>query len=349
MDRGTIATLAVLCVVICARPPVPLYWDEHVWLAKARLGSLALREAALDPHGDLVPRGYPIVASVGQSLLALGREDLASLTGGAAALTVLSAAVTVTALPPGRAPAWALGLLAAPLVWPHLRSAHLDLIVGLLALALACTLATPHTRTAPTGHASIAIAFFLAGAKDEGLAHVLAVVLAHVVASPQRTRALRDAAPTLAGAAVAAVGWRWLASSHGVSDEDHALTLAGLTRWTELGLEVARAATDVTSFGLAWPIVLGVSMAALTSPAPRTRRLVGILAGQLGLLWLGLLVGSERLSAFTLDGTVTGRLLVQLAPMGAWLVCEALEELPAAARETDQSRTAKTTHGCQSG
>jgi len=39
-------------------------------------------------------------------------------------------------------------------------------------------------------------------------------------------------------------------------------------------------------------------------------------------------LGTERLLAFTLDGTVAARLLVQLAPTAAWLVCEVLASLP---------------------
>jgi hypothetical protein len=324
-DRVALLALAVFALAILVRAPVPLYWDEHVWLAKVRLGPVALREAALDPVSHVIPRGYPIVASLAESLFALGRADLDAITAGAAALGLLAASTTLTALPARRALAWTLALLTMPLLWIHLRSAYLDVIVGLLALTLALLL---QARSAHARHGAIAIAFVLAGAKDEGLAHVIAVTAAHVLAQATRREALREAAPSLTAALLAAGAWAALRAVHGVTSDDHALGLAGLTELGAIALELARAMTDLDSFGLAWPAALGASIAAFASDAPRSKRLALALVLQLLSLTAGLALGTDRVVAFTLDGTVAPRLLLQLAPLAAWLVCEVIVEVP---------------------
>lgn len=325
IDRVALLALAVFALAILLRTPVPLYWDEHVWLAKVRLGPLALREAALDPASHVIPRGYPIVASLAESLFALGRADLDAITAGAAALGVLAASTAISVLPPRRALAWTLALLTMPLLWIHLRSAYLDVIVGLLALTLALCL---QARSAHARHGAIAVAFVLAGAKDEGLAHVIAVTAAHVLSQTTRREALREAAPSLTAALLAAGAWAALRAVHGVTSDDHALGLAGLTDLGAIALELARAMTDLDSFGLAWPSALGASLAAFASDTPRSKRLALALLLQLLSLTAGLALGTDRVVAFTLDGTVAPRLLVQLAPLAAWLVCEVIVELP---------------------
>jgi hypothetical protein len=325
IDRGAAVVLVVLGLAIVVRMPVPIYWDEHVWLAKVRLGPLALREAALDPAQAVIPRGYPIVASLAQSLFAQGRDDLGAITAGAAALSLLAASNALGALPARRALGWLATLATMPLVWIHLRSAYLDAVVGLLALALALALPRPTTSAR---HGAIATAFLLAGAKDEGLAHVIAIACAHVLRSDARRRALGEAAAPL-GAGLLAVGsWAALRAAHGVLGGDHALDFAGFGQLGAIALELARALTDVLSFGLVWPFVLGAVAACSVTEAPRTRRLALTLTLQSGLLVGGLALGTENLVAFTLDGTVAPRLLVQLAPLAAWLCCEALVELP---------------------
>jgi hypothetical protein len=130
-----------------------------------------------------------------------------------------------------------------------------------------------------------------------------------------------------------------------VSNDDHNLSLAGLTQLGAIVLELARAATDVASFGFAWPIVLGLGTLAL---ARRDASAVTLLLQAL-LLGAGLVAGTEQLVAFTLDGTVAARLLVQLAPIACWVVSTAIDGGRERERAPTQRRTAKTTHGCQSG
>jgi hypothetical protein len=324
-DRTALLVLAFFALVVLLRAPTPLYWDEHVWLAKARLGPLVLREASLDPDGGVIPRGYPILASFAQSLLAAGREDLGALTAGATALGLLAVTAVIALLPPRRALAWTAALLTMPLVWIHLRSAYLDVTLGLLALALVRCL---DERSARARQGAIAVAFVLAGAKDEGLAHVIAVTAAHVLSQATRREALREAAPSLTAALLAAGAWAVLRAVHGVTSDDHALGLAGLTELGAIALELARAMTDLHSFGLAWPVALGASIAAFASDAPRSKRLALALLFQILSLTAGLALGTDRVVAFTLDGTVAPRLLLQLAPLAAWLVCEVIVELP---------------------
>lgn len=338
--RHVLALLGAGCLAIAWRPAAPLYWDEPIWLAKVRLGPLALREAALDPAGPLVPRGYPILASLAQSLFAAGREELWALVVGPAALAALALAVVLTLLPTRRALPWSLALLTMPLVWVHLRSAHLDLTVGLLALGL--WLALDRARGDVRAlHVAAPIACLLAGTKDEGLAHVLAVGLGHALSAPHR-RSLRDLAAPLLAALTASGGFRLLLWQHGVGNDDHALRLAGLPHAPEILLELTRAATDVASFGLAWPLALGTSIAACVRHAPDTRALAFVLGAQLATLSAGLLAGSERLLAFTLDGTVAARLLVQLAPVAACLVVAGLSELPRGAGAAPSTRAQRT-------
>jgi len=53
-----------LAAVAVLRPAMPMYWDDFVWLGKARIesGGLGhLRAAALDPDADVIPHGYPLL------------------------------------------------------------------------------------------------------------------------------------------------------------------------------------------------------------------------------------------------------------------------------------------------
>ncbi|MBN8612966.1 MAG: hypothetical protein J0L92_20410 [Deltaproteobacteria bacterium] len=327
--RGSLVALGIALVAITLRPAAPLFWDEPVWLAKVRLGPLVLREAALDPNGTLAPRGYPIVGSLAESLLACGREDLAATMAGAAALVGLSVACVLAVLPRRRVLAWCVAMLTMPLVWIHLRSAHLDLVVGLLSLAI--TLALSHAREGKRGalHAALPIAFLLAGTKDEGIVHVIAACLAHGLASRARPRdAARESGAVLLAALASFATFRVLLAVHGVSDDDHALAFAGISHAPAIAMELVRAGTDIASFGAAWPITIAMGLFVAMRPSmTKARALAGTLALQAGMLAVALLLGTERLVAFTLDGTVSARLLVQLAPTAAWLVCEALASL----------------------
>src|SRR5688572_674780 len=67
-DEGSrsigIAALVIAVALASLRPAYPLYWDEFVWLGKARLaarGWSALRDLSLTPGADVIPSGYPLL------------------------------------------------------------------------------------------------------------------------------------------------------------------------------------------------------------------------------------------------------------------------------------------------
>lgn len=324
-DRVALSILAVIALVAWARPAVPLYWDEHIWLAKVRLAAgdpLALRAAALDPSADVIPGGYPILASLAESFFAMLRADTASLVAGALALTVLAFAVAITMLPSERRVTWTLALALVPLAWIHVRSAHLDLVVGLLAVAVGAGLARSRGGDRGALHAAGLAAFLLAGTKDEGIAHVVALCAAHAVLARDRA-ATRDALSVVGAALVAALSWRALLAIHGVDAPDHAIQLAGLAAAPAIAAELVRAATDVASWGAAWPLAIAACVVLVTRDRGRGRYVAISLLAQAAVLAIGLLAGTERLRAFALDGTLANRLLIQLLPMAAWALAEA--------------------------
>ncbi|WP_157068873.1 hypothetical protein [Sandaracinus amylolyticus] len=319
--RAGLVVLGAAAAIVASRAPVPLYWDEHVWLAKVRMGALALRQAALDPAADLIPRGYPIVGSLAEIAFAMGRDDVPSMIAGAATLLLLCLALALSTMRADRRVAWALAIVLVPLVWVHARSAYLDLPIGLLALAIAAGLARAE-RWATC--AAMIAAFLLAGCKDEGVVHALAIASAHVVASRDRRRdAARDSALVIAAALVATLGWRVLLVTHGVANRDHALEGAGLSQAGALALELARAMCDVRSWGLAWPIAIGAAMASRLV-SPRASALAIAFVAQISALFVALLVGGERLTAFALGGTLANRWWMQVLPLAALLVVETI-------------------------
>lgn len=324
-SKSAVFVLVLFGAVACSRPAVPLYWDEHVWLSKVRLAgpfALSLRTMALDARADVVPHGYPILGSMAEAWFALGRVETSWLVAGATALVLLTLTAAVFSMPERRRIPWALALATAPLVWIHLRSAHLDLAVGFLALCFAMSLSQVRSgqRALPLAMSS---GFLLAGMKDEGLLHVLAIGVAHVLSSDERPRARRESALAIAPALVAAITWRTLLWTHGISMPDHALEGAGFSHAGAIASELVRAFTDIRSWGLVWPIVLGAAL--LSGVRESTARPLSV---ALTLSWValmaGLALGGERLVAFTLTGTVANRLLLQLAPLAAFVVVEVL-------------------------
>ena len=234
---------AVLTLVVVCRPATLTYWDSFVWLAKARIesdgGWGALRAAALDRSADVMPSGYPMLWPLAASWLSMGGHSMEALAAGAAAMTLvtlmlfLDAASEVAAFDPdpaGLKPRWApagLGLVAVtPLVLVHLRSAYADLPVGLLAatctLRLARGLERPGDAARDLSVAAIAAAA-LVGMKDEGMAHVAALVGAAVIVRLAMGARL-PLGPVMAMLTAAAIpfnGWRMLLLSHHVADVDH--------------------------------------------------------------------------------------------------------------------------------
>jgi hypothetical protein len=326
-SRDALVVLALLALVLFARPAAPLYWDESIWLAKARLATgdpFVLRAAALDPNADVVPRGYPILAPLATSLLALARGEIEALLAGSSALTWLGAASAIALLPGSRRVPWAVTIACVPFVWPHARSAYLDLPVGLFALALAAACARAIAGEAWAARIAVPMAFLLAGLKDEGLVHTLAIGVTALACAVRRGRfAAGRVVPAIGAALTSALTWHVLLWSNGVENRDHALEGAGLSAVAPLGRALFRAVCDVRSWGLAWPIILGAMVALGMRKSSEYRWLAATWACQLGALFVGVLVSSERVVEFALSGTLFPRMLVQLIPLGAWLVVEA--------------------------
>lgn len=319
-ERGAaLAIIAGGALVVWARPAVPLAWDEHVWLAKARLGALALRQAALDPSADVIPRGYPILASAAESVFALNRGDLAALVAGACAVSILSWATAIAMLPAERRLHVALALALVPLVVVHSRTAYLDLPVGLLSLAVLAAIARAREGDRGALHVAIATAFILAGTKDEGVIHVLAIALADTLSSKD---GLARPALVSGAALLAFTVWRALLARAGIASTDHALDLSGASDVASIFGALATTLTDLRSWGVAWPLAIAATALALRDPRSRLPALA--LASIAIALVLGIVLGSERLRAFALAGTLLPRVLIQLAPIAAWIVVDQL-------------------------
>jgi hypothetical protein len=208
-----------------------------------------------------------------------------------------------------RVPTWAwLTVLLTPLPWVHLRSAYVDLPVGLLAAALLGTL----LQEGRPSHIGWAAAVMLVAFKDEGLAHVVTATLAAVVAGRRRWV---WGPLVLAGAWV--VGWRVRLWTAGAANVDHAL---GWPVWREVvpvGVGLAQHATEMATWGVFWALAFG-ALVRLRGPYAGALRTALLL----GLSWMvmGLLVGTERMRAFAANGTLLNRLLIQLWPLAALAV-----------------------------
>jgi len=200
-----------------------------------------------------------------------------------------------------------IAVLAAPLVWVHLRATYLDLPVGLLGLALLGHLLQSEGRPSLV---TVAMAVALVAIKDDGLAHVLAATGAALAFGASRS--WRQAVPAVV--ALIAVGlWKWLAQQHGTAAVDHAID-GFAWQWIPTLVKLfALHATDVFSWGGFW----AVALAALVWPDPRLRPLRAMIV-LLALLMAGaLLIGPERVRVFAENGTLLNRLLLQLWPAAA--------------------------------
>jgi hypothetical protein len=163
----------------------------------------------------------------------------------------------------------------------------------------------------------------LAGVKDEGLPHVFAATLGALALS--RSRPLwPKLMPALLAVGVVAT-WRWQLRQHGVEVFDHAINAPAFEWLPTLGTLLARHATDVMTWGVFWPIALGVVLTRTrhgTSPALRATLLAG-----LGFIGLVLILGPERVRVFAENGTLINRLLLQWWPTAALLVWFELSSL----------------------
>jgi hypothetical protein len=303
--------LAVLAALVLARPWVPTGWDEFVWLGKARLeawGFGAGVAAAIDPAQRLIPPGYPPLWPATVGWLSLRTDALDAQVVAASLLVLLCAASAVEAWHErvGRPDLLALAVLATPLAWVHVRSTYVDLPVGLLGVALVGQL----VKGAP---AAVPMAVALVGFKDEGLAQVLAATVAALLVT--KAPRWRVALPAVTAAA-AALTWRWLTTSKGVQNADHAL---GLPLWswapTLVKLLVLHA-TDVFTWGVFWAVATACALRNLPED-PQGRAVRASLALGLLLSAGALLAGPERVRVFAENGTLINRLLMQLWPAAA--------------------------------
>lgn len=319
--------LAVVTLVIVIQPPIPIAWDELVWLARARVGTdgpSVLVERGLDPGGGLVPAGYPIGAGILQSLMACLDEDLHALTGGTGALVAFSCAVFALALAQSTIVSrrvTALVVVTTPILWVHLRTGMLDLPVGMLAGAFALAVHGAGRGDARLARLAPALAMLLAALKDEGAMHVVVIAGAALFDRAHR-RSLWPHAAASVMAAVLVVGcWRARLSSAGTAIEHHALMGFAVASLGELLREMVRAASDVPSFGGSLAMI-GVAAAAAFVSRHRS------LERALSLAWLGcasgtltaLLVGPDAVRSFAASGTLWPRLWLQLVPLGAVIV-----------------------------
>jgi hypothetical protein len=341
-----LAWLAVVISVIAIQPPIPIAWDELVWLARARVGSggpSVLVARGLDPGGGLVPSGYPIGAGVLQSLMACLDDDLNALTGGTGALVAFSCAVFALALaqtPVVSRRVAALVLVTTPLAWVHLRTGMLDLPVGMLAGAFALSVHGAGRGDAGLARLGPAIALLLAALKDEGAMYVVVIAATSLLDRSQRRSMLPHAMAGAAAALSIVIGWRARLALSGTAAEHHALVGLALGSVGALLAELVRAASDLASFGgsLAMVVVtVAVSLGPRSPPFVRALALawIGCIAGT----FAALLVGPDAVRSFAVSGTLWPRLLVQLMPLGTVLVGARWHRMPSPGPATGRDAT----------
>jgi hypothetical protein len=319
-ERLPLFALAALALVMLARPWVPTFWDEFVWLGKARLESLGFGagvRASLDASQHLVPAGYPPLWPLAVGWVSLGVDALEVHVVAASLLVWLCAAVALEAWWPRLEDAAGARLvtvavaLSTPFVLVHLRSVYVDLPVGLLGLALLGFLVTERLPLA------CVVAVVLAGVKDEGLTHVLAATLGALAVHGVRRPVLQWASPAVL-AVIAVVTWRWLLHTHGVVASDHALASPEFGWVGTFGALLVKHALDVWTWGVFWPVCL--AMAAARGERLEARGLGFALVANLAFMMVALLVGPERVRVFAENGTLLNRLLMQLWPLGVLVI-----------------------------
>jgi hypothetical protein len=222
----------------------------------------------------------------------------------------------------------AVAVVSAPFVFVHLRSVYVDLPVGLLIAALAALLVVPASRSSAVVVAVVAAA--LASAKDEGFVHVAVVATVAMVPALRARRASRLLSPLAAwvGAAVPFLAWRILLVEHGATDPDHGLGMPDLATVTPLLRIFASHALDLRSWGLFWPIAVGVVLSEVTRRDARggaARLFATMLACDVAAVFVGLTACPERVHEFAEAGTLVGRLLLQEAPLAILMVAEVVD------------------------
>jgi hypothetical protein len=333
-----LAALSILVAVALLRPASPVYWDELVWLAKARAAAGDLFDftaLALGADTPLVPRGYPLSAPLLTAALALLDPSTEALLGGQISLALVAMSALVLTLArldaidagPRRLAVSLVVLAATPMFWVHWQSAYLDLTVGLLGATLLVALRLDDLGDGLGRPIAVASALLAAGLKDEGLAHVVAITVAQLVAL---RGARAGALLSLAGGALALGSVRVTLWARGGSPDDHALSGVALDFVPTLLRLAAGHAADVTSWGAA-PWLALASAVVVARSEDRGARATGLsLLGLTLLLGAALVLGPDRLREFASNGTLLGRMGVQLLPLAALVVAGALG--PGAAR-----------------
>ncbi len=330
-----LAAILVASVAALLRPPAPIFWDESVWLSKARVaceGGAVLMERALDPQSELVPRGYPVVAAVIEACLALRDDSLAALVGGGTALVLSTFALFVLLL--GREAqssfeerATLVVLACTPLAWVHLRSVQLDLPVGLLVAALVLAIERADAGDRVGLPAAITAALLL-GIKDEGLVGALAVALA-LGTRGASSRARRAAWISFACLAISVFAFRLRLSLAGSANDDHTLGALALGALLPLLGDALRDASDLQTWGMAPAIALAACLVVVRKgTAGRARRVAAVL-GLFALALLGALVlGPPQVRDFAFEGTLLDRMGLELLPTAALLISRLVPEAP---------------------
>jgi hypothetical protein len=336
MPLGAVIALGALAAGVLARPMTPTFWDEFVWLGKARLESVGfgagVREA-LDPATHLMPPGYPMFWPGAVGWLAGGQDELAALTLASSVLNLATFGAAVEAWSAHRFafPRVALVLvLATPFIVVHARSTYVDLPLGLLGLALTLELTGPRRSSLVAS----ALAVALACTKDEGVAHIAGAVTAGLFC--HRGEARRPAWFAASAGSIATLAWHAALAMHAVP-RDHAgsvLTPQFAPRALTL---LALHATDLRTWGLFWALAAAAVPFAIRSSQGRALTLA--LGVELALAVAALCAGSPRVRAFAENGTLVNRILLQFWPLGAALVLEAARPgEPAKVEVTDDPR-----------
>jgi hypothetical protein len=327
-----LVALGALVAIALARPAAPTYWDELVWLSKARVAALdplSFARVALSAESPLVPRGYPIAAPLLAASFALFDGATSSLLAGQLALALGAMAGFVLALARldavearGRRLAMTLLVLGAtPMFWVHWQSGYLDLPIGLLAATLLVALRLDAMGDGIGRPLAVASALLLVGLKDEGVAHALAVIVAHQWAIGGRRGA------SLLALACALLAWgslRIALVAHGGAPEDHAVSGLALGFLPSMSRFAAAHAVDTVSWGATPWLALAAALVATRASEPGVRATgVALLLAALG-LGAAILLGPDRVREFARAGTLLGRMGVQLLPLGALLVSSTL-------------------------
>ncbi|HEX7666530.1 MAG TPA: hypothetical protein VF407_18515, partial [Polyangiaceae bacterium] len=330
------ATALLLFVMLAARPAAPCYWDAFVWLGKARVASLGparLIAGGLAPSTPVfIPQGYPVFEPLAVALLGDLSPETRDVVAGGVGFEILALFLFMGALAEdaasdavrqARLAVVALMLVCSPLVVVHLRSAYVDLPLGLMAAALA--MLVTHKKTA---FACAVLAMAIAVTKDEGLVHVVVIGLAALVRS--RTEqgedriALRNRAlATLGGGLATAGSWHLRLHLANVANTDHAISVPTFARILPLGKFVVEHVSDFRSWGALWVLALGAAVAIVLKPksAPKSAIWFASLFFSVAFVMFGgLLSIPGQVMEFAAGGSLLNRLGVQLSPYAALLV-----------------------------